>query len=72
MSLRIVALTVLTAGVVATGPLPAQDGAVPSGTWAVVSSEEDGQPSKFPAKGTLYTFTDGKVTGGPKKAEGQV
>ena len=45
---------------------------MPSGTWAVVSSEEDGQPSKFPTKGTLYTFTDGKVTGGPKKAEGKV
>jgi uncharacterized protein (TIGR03067 family) len=71
MSLRIMAFTVLTAGVMATGPLLAQDGEVPSGTWVVVSSEQDGKPFKFPAKGTLYTFADGKVTVGPKKGEGK-
>jgi uncharacterized protein (TIGR03067 family) len=72
MSLRIFAFTVLTAGVVAADRLPARKGEVPSGTWAVVSAEDDGKPSKFPAKGTLFTFTDGKVTTGPKKAEGKV
>jgi uncharacterized protein (TIGR03067 family) len=72
MSLRIVALAVLTAGLAATGQPPAPDGEVPGGTWAVVSSEEDGKPSEFPTKGTLYTFADGKVTGGPKKAGGKV
>jgi uncharacterized protein (TIGR03067 family) len=72
MSQRIFAITLLTVGVVAADPVPAQQGEVPSGTWAVVSSEEDGKPSKFPVKGTLFTFTDGKVTIGPKKAEGKV
>ena len=52
--------------------LPGQTGAVPSGTWAVVSSELNGKPFEFPAKGTLFTFADGKVTVGPKKGEGKV
>jgi uncharacterized protein (TIGR03067 family) len=44
----------------------------PSGTWSVVSSEQHGKPFKYPAKGTLFTFHEGKVLGGPKKAEGKL
>src|SRR5262245_58549430 len=72
MSLRIVAFTVLTAGVMATDLLLAQNGEVPRGTWVVISSEQDGKPFKFPPRGTLFTFADGKVTVGPKKQEGKL
>jgi uncharacterized protein (TIGR03067 family) len=71
MSLRIVAFTVLIAGVMGIDPLLAQNGEVPSGTWVVISSEQNGKPFQFPPKGTLFTFADGKVTVGPKKAEGK-
>ena len=70
MWLRVIAFTVLASSALVADPLP--DGEVPSGTWAVVSSEQDGKPFEFPAKGMLFTFADGKVTVGPKKGEGKV
>lgn len=72
MAARIVVLAVLTAGAVTSGELPAQEEEVPGGTWAVVSSEKDGKPFKYPPPGTLFTFTAGKVAVGPKKADGKV
>jgi uncharacterized protein (TIGR03067 family) len=66
MGLCVVGFVVLTAGTVA-GPLPPKTGAALSGTWTVVSCEQDGKPFKYPAKGTLFTFEDGKVLAGPKK-----
>lgn len=65
------ALTILAAGLAADPP-PRQEAAIPSGTWAVLSSEQNGKLFDYPAKGTLYTFANGKVTGGPKRSEGKL
>jgi uncharacterized protein (TIGR03067 family) len=51
------------------GSSPGLAGEPPNGTWAVVSSEQDGKPFAFPAKGTVYSFADGKVTIESKKGE---
>src|SRR5215467_15880152 len=66
MGLCVVGLVVLTVGTAA-DPLPPRSGEAPSGTWTVVSSEQDGKPLKYPAKGARYTFEDGKVLVGPRK-----
>jgi uncharacterized protein (TIGR03067 family) len=66
MGLYVVGFVVLTAGTVADLP-PRNGGDAPSGTWTVVSSEQDGKPLKYPAKGARFTFEDGKVLVGPKK-----
>jgi len=72
MSLRTFMLPALAAGIVAAGPSTPQGAGVPSGAWVVASSEQDGKPFEFPAKGTRYTFADGKVTVGPEAGTGKV
>jgi uncharacterized protein (TIGR03067 family) len=64
------AVILLTTAAAVAGPAASTEG-IPSGTWAVVSSEVAGKPSKLPPKGSLFTFVDGKVTVGPKKKEGK-
>src|SRR5262245_43109341 len=66
MGLYVVGFVVLSAGTAAASP-PRKGGDTPSGTWTVVSSEQDGKPLKYPPKGARYTFEDGKVLVGPKK-----
>jgi uncharacterized protein (TIGR03067 family) len=45
---------------------------IPTGTWAVLSSDVHGKPSEYPPKASLFTFADGKVTVGPKKQQGKL
>jgi uncharacterized protein (TIGR03067 family) len=71
MSRRLVVVLLLAAAASVAVAADANEGA-PSGTWAVVSSEEAGKPAAYPPKGSLFTFADGKVTVGPKKQQGKL
>jgi uncharacterized protein (TIGR03067 family) len=71
MSLRIMAVILLATAAAVAGPPDSTKG-IPSGTWALVSSEVAGKPSNDPPKGSLFSFVDGKVTVGPKKQKGKL